>query len=80
MLSLPARAAIDGHNSPPLVVRDPDHPEQWMAALRHVLDSPPRRAARSEEASERSNAVDGAAAFKTVVNRLAGWALYESKR
>jgi len=80
VLSLPARVAIDGHNSPPLVVREPDHPEQWTAALRHVLDSPPRRAARSEEARDRSDAVDGAAASKTVVNRLVGWALYENTR
>jgi hypothetical protein len=75
-----ARAAIDGHASPPLVVNSPGQPEQWTAALRHVLDSPATRAWRANEARERSDAVDGPAASSTIVNRLMGWALYEVAR
>jgi hypothetical protein len=75
-----ARVAIDGHASPPLVVHAPDEPEQWTAALRHVLDSPSHRGSRAKEASDRSDAVESSAASKTVVNRLIGWALYETER
>jgi hypothetical protein len=80
VLPLAARIAIDGHGSPPLVVQEPDQPEQWTVALRHVLDSPPRRGSRAKEASDRSDAVDSSAASRTVVNRLMGWALYETER
>jgi hypothetical protein len=80
VLPLAARVAIDGHGSPPLVVQAPDQPEQWTVALRHVLDSPPRRRSRANEASDRADAVDSSAASKTVVNRLIGWALYETER
>ncbi len=78
VLPLAARIVIDGHASPPLVVQAPEEPEQWTAALRHVLDSPPRRGSRAKEASDRSDAVDSSAASRTVVNRLMGWALYET--
>jgi hypothetical protein len=80
VLPLAARVAIDGHGSPPLVVHAPDQPEQWTAALRHVLESPPRRGSRAKEASDRSDSVDSGAASRTVVNRLVGWALYEAER
>ncbi len=80
VLPFPAGVAIDGHASPWLVVQAPDQPEQWTAALRHVLDSPPRRASRGKEASDRAATADGFAASKTIVNRLVGWALYETER
>jgi hypothetical protein len=80
VLPLGARVAIDGHASPPLVVHSPDQPEQWTAALRHVLDSPTTRAWRAKEARERSDAVDSATASSTIVNRLLGWAHYEVDR
>jgi hypothetical protein len=80
VMPLSARAAIDGHGSPPLVVQSPGQPEQWAAALRHVIDSPTTRASRAKEARERSDAVDSAAASRTIVNRLMGWAFYQVDR
>jgi hypothetical protein len=80
VLPVEARHVIDGFPSPPLVVQSPDQPEQWAAALRHVVDSKATRAARAQEVSRRAEAVDAAMTARLTVNRLLGWARYEDRR
>jgi hypothetical protein len=76
VLPAPVRAAIDGFVAPALVVQDANEPEQWSAALHHVLENTRRRAQLSAEASRRADSVDAAATSKAIVNRLVGWARF----
>ena len=73
-----ACAGVDGFVSSHVLVQEVDRPEQWYDALHHVLDDPDVRTRRAEEAWRRADALDGAAASKSVVSRLMGWAAYRS--
>jgi hypothetical protein len=80
LLGAESRGAIDGYWASDLVVPRVEDADDWVAALRPLLEDEKRRAARSREAIRRGHALDGPAASKAVVNRFLGWTLYQAQR
>ncbi|MGH8983611.1 MAG: hypothetical protein ACRDY6_07010 [Acidimicrobiia bacterium] len=77
VMPAPIRTAVDGWVRPEILVAGVDDPEDWMAAVRTLIDDEERRARLSAEAARMSRAVWGPVAWRAAMNRFVGWALYD---
>jgi glycosyltransferase involved in cell wall biosynthesis len=77
VLPEPAQSSIGGYPPPGRLVAGFHRAEDWIVALRALLDNEATRSRLSQAAMRRFDTMLGASASAAIVNRFIGWALYE---
>ena len=77
VLPRPVQAAMAGYPPPGISVDRFDQKEDWIEALRLLLDNEVSWSRQSRAAVRRFDTLNGAAASAGTVNRFLGWALYQ---